>query len=417
MYFTTLTAEEFQQFTKENFSHYTQSSRHFQYRNINQKDSHLVGLKDSSDNVIAACLLNEARCLRYFRYFYTHRGPVMDYSDMKLVKYFFASLTKYLRKLKCIYVLVDPYLLESIRETDGEIIDKYNNKVLIKELAKLGYIHQGYSTDYSQMSQIRWLSVLDLKDKTETQILNEMDYQTRRNIKKTYEMGVQVRTLSIDETPAFFELFRMAEEKHGFKFRELEYFKQMQHTYGNRAFLKMAYVDLHNYLNKLNEKQNELVSELNKINAKLEESPNSKKTKSKLNQLKQQEASNNRKINETKDLIKTKGDTLNLAAALYLYNEHEVYYLASGSNPEYNQFMGAYRLQWEMIKFAKKNHIDRYNFYGVTGDFSDNAEDYGVQRFKEGFNAYIEEYIGDFIKPVRPLIYKLYQITEKARHK
>ncbi|GEP79817.1 aminoacyltransferase [Staphylococcus carnosus] len=412
MYFTTLTAEEFQQFTKENFSHYTQSSRHFQYRNINQKDSHLVGLKDSSDNVIAACLLNEARCLRYFRYFYTHRGPVMDYSDMK-----FASLTKYLRKLKCIYVLVDPYLLESIRETDGEIIDKYNNKVLIKELAKLGYIHQGYSTDYSQMSQIRWLSVLDLKDKTETQILNEMDYQTRRNIKKTYEMGVQVRTLSIDETPAFFELFRMAEEKHGFKFRELEYFKQMQHTYGNRAFLKMAYVDLHNYLNKLNEKQNELVSELNKINAKLEESPNSKKTKSKLNQLKQQEASNNRKINETKDLIKTKGDTLNLAAALYLYNEHEVYYLSSGSNPEYNQFMGAYRLQWEMIKFAKKNHIDRYNFYGVTGDFSDNAEDYGVQRFKEGFNAYIEEYIGDFIKPVRPLIYKLYQITEKARHK
>ncbi|CAL28544.1 fmhA protein [Staphylococcus carnosus] len=341
----------------------------------------------------------------------------MDYSDMKLVKYFFASLTKYLRKLKCIYVLVDPYLLESIRETDGEIIDKYNNKVLIKELAKLGYIHQGYSTGYSQMSQIRWLSVLDLKDKTETQILNEMDYQTRRNIKKTYEMGVQVRTLSIDETPAFFELFRMAEEKHGFKFRELEYFKQMQHTYGNRAFLKMAYVDLHNYLNKLNEKQNELVSELNKINAKLEESPNSKKTKSKLNQLKQQEASNNRKINETKDLIKTKGDTLNLAAALYLYNEHEVYYLSSGSNPEYNQFMGAYRLQWEMIKFAKKNHIDRYNFYGVTGDFSDNAEDYGVQRFKEGFNAYIEEYIGDFIKPVRPLIYKLYQLTEKARHK
>lgn len=34
------------------------------------------------------------------------------------------------------------------------------------------------------MSQIRWLSVLDLKDKTEDQLLKEMDYQTRRNIKK-----------------------------------------------------------------------------------------------------------------------------------------------------------------------------------------------------------------------------------------
>ena len=133
-----------------------------------------------------------------------------------------------MKKHRCIYVLVDPYLLASLRETDGEIIESYDNQRFIKELSKLGYIHQGYTIGYSQMSQIRWLSVLDLKDKSETQLLNEMDYQTRRNIKKTYEMGVQVRTLSIDETPTFFKLFRMAEEKHGFKFRELDYFKQIQ---------------------------------------------------------------------------------------------------------------------------------------------------------------------------------------------
>ena len=37
----------------------------------------------------------------------------------------------------------------------------------------------------------------------------------------------------------------------------------------------------------------------------------------------------------------------------------------------------------EMIKFAKEHNIDRYNFYGITGDFSENAEDYGVQQFKK----------------------------------
>ena len=36
-----------------------------------------------------------------------------------------------------------------------------------------------------------------------------------------------------------------------------------------------------------------------------------------------------------------------------------------------------------MIKFAKEHNIDRYNFYGITGDFSENAEDYGVQQFKK----------------------------------
>lgn len=30
-----------------------------------------------------------------------------------------------------------------------------------------------------------------------------MDYQTRRNIKKTYEMGVKVKTLPIEETNTF----------------------------------------------------------------------------------------------------------------------------------------------------------------------------------------------------------------------
>lgn len=41
-------------------------------------------------------------------------------------------------------------------------------------------------------------------------------------------MGVKVRTLPMDETDTFFELFQMAEEKHGFKFRDKPYFYEMQ---------------------------------------------------------------------------------------------------------------------------------------------------------------------------------------------
>lgn len=417
MYFTNLTEAEFENYTKQHFSHYTQSVKHYHNRNKTQHDVHIVGVKDNQNEVIAACLLTEARSMRFFKYFYTHRGPVMDYKNAELVKYFFAALTLYLRKQKGIYVLVDPYVLESIRETDGEIIEQFDNHQLIQTLEKLGYKHQGYSTGYSSMSQIRWLSVLDLKGKSETQLLNEMDYQTRRNIKMTYEMGVQVRTLSIDETPLFFELFKMAEEKHGFTFRGLDYFKQMQKVYGHRGFLKLAYVDLHTYLKELKEKHAQLQSDLDEVNEKLKESPNSKKSKSRANQLQQQFNSNERKIKETQAMIEKDGNILNLAAALYLYNEHEVYYLSSGSNPQYNAFMGAYRLQWEMIKFAKKKGIDRYNFYGITGDFSDNAEDYGVQKFKEGFNAHVEEYIGDFIKPLRPMLYKLSLLLDKLKNR
>ncbi|NJH66572.1 peptidoglycan bridge formation glycyltransferase FemA/FemB family protein, partial [Staphylococcus agnetis] len=71
---------------------------------------------------------------------------------------------------------------------------------LIQVMHKLGYEHQGYPVGYSTSSQIRWLSVLDLKDKSVDALLKEMGYQTRRNIKKTYEMGVEVMTLPYEET-------------------------------------------------------------------------------------------------------------------------------------------------------------------------------------------------------------------------
>ena len=179
--------------------------------------------------------------------------------------------------------------------------------------------------------------------------------------------------------------------------------------------LKLAYIDLQDYLNTLQDKHKELEKQLKEVEQTLEENPNSKKNKTKHTQVKQQFDSNERKIKQTKEKIDEEGQVLNLAAALYIYNEHEVYYLSSGSNPKYNAYMGAYRLQWEMIKFAKEHNIDRYNFYGITGDFSEDAEDAGVQKFKEGFNADVYEYIGDFIKPIKPIFYRVKETLENRK--
>ncbi|PTF36580.1 aminoacyltransferase [Staphylococcus cohnii] len=412
MYFTHLKVDEFESFTHNHASHYTQSVNHFHYRNQHKNDVHIVGVKDNEDNVIAACLLTEARSFKFFKYFYTHRGPVLDFSDYQLVRFFYKNLTKYLKKHRGLYVLTDPYTLENIRNSQGEILESYNNKPLIKTMEDIGYKHQGYTVGYSQISQIRWLSVLDLKNKTEDDLLKEMDYQTRRNIKKTYEMDVQIRTLPIEETSRFFKLFKMAEEKHGFKFRDQHYFKEMQNIYHDNSMLKLAYIDLSALLVKQNKQLEKLNEDLENIKARLENNPNSKKNKNKYEQGLQQIKVQQRKVTETEALIKTDGTILDLAAALYIYNDHEVYYLSSGSNPRYNTYMGAYRLQWEMIKFAKAHNIHRYNFYGITGDFSENAEDAGVQKFKAGFNAHIEEYVGDFIKPIRPLLYKIYALIK-----
>lgn len=408
MQFVELTPEEFDAFSRVHFSHYTQSTTHYHYRNAHYHDAHLVGVKTDDGTVLAACLLTEARALKVFKYFYTHRGPIMDHTNYPLVQFFYKSLASYLKARRGLYILADPYVLENIRNAEGEITTHYHNDMLIKTMAQAGFVHQGYPIGYDQMSQIRWLSVLDLKDKDEATLLKNMDYQTRRNIKKTEEMGVKVRELSIEETPTFFKLFKMAEEKHGFKFRDEPYFRRMLETYGEQASLQLAYIDLSHYMTHLQKSQATLLDQLTRVDKQLETS-NAKKLKTQLQQLKQQYDSIQKRINQTQEMIDTDGPILNLAAALYICTPYEVYYLSSGSNPKYNAYMGAYKLQWDMIKHAKAHNIPRYNFYGITGDFSKDAIDYGVQQFKRGFDAHVEEYIGDFIKPLRPTVYKLAQ--------
>lgn len=144
MQFVTLTTEEFDTFTRNHFSHYTQSVPHLKFRQ-QQGVAHLVGVKDEAQNVIAACLLTEARSLKFFKYFYTQRGPVMDFNNTSLVKFFFEQLTAYLKRHRCLYVLTDPYLIENVRNAKGEIIEARDNTAMKQVMASLGYVHQGYS--------------------------------------------------------------------------------------------------------------------------------------------------------------------------------------------------------------------------------------------------------------------------------
>ncbi|EHR98757.1 aminoacyltransferase FemA domain protein [Staphylococcus epidermidis VCU128] len=97
MYFTTLTEREYENFINNRPVHFAQSIDQYRFRKNKSNDVHLVGVKDK-DEVIGACLLSEARALKIFKYFYSHKGPVLDYKNEGLVQCFFKGLTKYLKK-------------------------------------------------------------------------------------------------------------------------------------------------------------------------------------------------------------------------------------------------------------------------------------------------------------------------------
>lgn len=411
MKFCELQPDEFESFVNEHFSHYTQSRIHYDYKVEHNEPVHIVGVKEG-DEVLAACLLTSARAFKYFNYFYSHRGPVMDYSNKTLVDLFYTELRGYLKSHNGLFALIDPHIIMNYRDHDGNITESNDVKGFIEQMEGLGYHHRGFPVGYSDDSQARFLSVLNLEGKSEDELLKEMEYKTRRNIKKTYEMGVRLRDLSIEETDKFFELFQMAEDKHGFSFRDFDYFVKMQKIYKDQCRLVLSYIDLDEHLDILRKDLKRKEDEYNKEKLKLDENPGFRKLRNKVDQLAKAVDKEKKKVTEIEALKQTDGRILHLASALYIHNEHELYYLSSGSNPKYNQFMGPYNMMFEMIKYAKSLNLKTYNFYGVTGVFTEDAEDYGVLKFKKGFNAHIEEYIGDFILPLSPF-YKLYELRQK----
>lgn len=93
---------------------------------------------------------------------------------------------------------------------------------------------------------------------------------------------------------------------------------------------------------------------------------------------------------------------------------NKVWYLYGASSNEHRNLMPNYLLQWEGIKYAISKGKDVYDFRGVSGVLDESHPQYGLYRFKKGFNAEFTEFIGEIYLDFKPLVYKLYKISEKT---
>ncbi|RIN28177.1 peptidoglycan bridge formation glycyltransferase FemA/FemB family protein, partial [Staphylococcus succinus] len=171
------------------------------------------------------------------------------------------------------------------------------------------------------------------------------------------------------------------------------------------------------YIEELKAEREVLSKDINKAIKDIEKRPENKKSYNKKDNLEQQLIANQQKIDEAKALQQEHGDELPISAAYFIVNPYEVVYYAGGTSNEFRHFAGSYAIQWTMINYALDNNIDRYNFYGISGDFTEDAEDAGVVKFKKGFNADVVEYVGDFIKPINRPMYKIYTTLKKLKEK
>jgi lipid II:glycine glycyltransferase (peptidoglycan interpeptide bridge formation enzyme) len=73
-------------------------------------------------------------------------------------------------------------------------------------------------------------------------------------------------------------------------------------------------------------------------------------------------------------------------------------------------------MMWEVIKFGKKESLSRFDMWGSLGPNADRNDPwYGFHRFKEGYSPRLVEFIGDFDLVLKPGLYSVLKIADRAR--
>ena len=79
-------------------------------------------------------------------------------------------------------------------------------------------------------------------------------------------------------------------------------------------------------------------------------------------------------------------------AFVIFYGKEAVYHYGAGTD-EGRKYPGAYLIQWEAIKEAKKRGMTRYNLWGVAPENKPNHRFFGLSIFKRGFGGKDVEYL------------------------
>ena len=85
-----------------------------------------------------------------------------------------------------------------------------------------------------------------------------------------------------------------------------------------------------------------------------------------------------------------------LSGALLVNYANVTSYVYGCSSNEYRKYMPNYLMQWTMIKYAIESGCHTYDFCGIPYWYDETHKNYGVYRFKQGFNGKVKTYAGEF---------------------
>mgnify|MGYP003301158433 CR=1 FL=1 len=405
---------EKQEFIEYSQSHpqglFFQSPYWIEIKEQNGWQGKIVGIKKDG-KIIAATILLIKKVIGNIRFAYAPRGFLLDYSDFPLLEVFTNEIKSYLKNLGVAFLKINPYVDYQLRDVNGEPMENTKNDALMEKLKSLGYIHYGFYVDMDEKKDLepRWISVLDIKGKTIDELFKNFRSGTKWGINNSKKNFITMVEANEDNLFEFKNLMEHTSERRGFVDRPLSYYTEMFKILKRENAVKVLFAEI-NFKELL-----EFTKARYEKNAKrLEVIKDNPKKQKEFNEISSEQKSLEPRLETLHKNVEEFGEKKIIAGGWYMLYGREIVYLFGASYKPFMRYNSQYLLQYEMLKFAIDEGYDKFNFYGIDGNFDENSVNYGLFDFKRGFNADVHELIGEFDLIVNKSLYKQYNLLFKG---
>ena len=406
MIFTEINSEELQQFQKENNHRYffPQSAEYNLMTNNSNNSLRTKILAVIENNKILA--YGTFIYFQYKKFFYkvtAQFGPIMNYSNIDLVKFYMTELKKYFAKdLRVLSVRVNPFINEKYFKDIEYITENQDANKVAKILNDLNYIPMDADLFTNPTLPPRCIFSKSLDENiTESNLLKNISQIARYTINRTIKEGVLVREIDIfneNDAKIFDEINRATENRINFEIRDNTYFKSLKNNIGEKARYLISYIDCDQFIKTTTETIATLEKERDDLKEKLDQGKvNAKKATNRLKEFDENIGIWYKKIEKIKELKSENGNIINLSCASFIESGQDLIYFTSGAISKFHRYEGPYAILFHMMKYAINNNFKYFNFFGTSKDFaSETASDYGVLQFKRNFNGNIEYFMDNY---------------------
>lgn len=399
--------QQFDNYAKTHeYSSYYQSSSYGKLMNNHGLKPMYLGFYDK-DKLIGASLILSKPSFMGFKYGYAPRGLLIDYNNYNQMIDLAKDLKNFLFKERFILLKIDPLILISKRDKDGNVIyENTHRDNIIETFKRAGFHHCGFNRTF-ESAKPRWLAYLDLQN-GEDNLFKNLTKQTRNKIRKAMKLGVEV----YQDNDAITKIYPFIARKGNYS---LKYYQEFSELFSNNLEIYVAKINTEKYVEGsrlLYEKELEYNEYLNNIISR--DGYKGKDMKDILSK----KMESDKLLIIYKDylvnsitLLRNNPEGIIIGGTIIVKEEDTIHLLIDGYDKTYSKFCPLYLTKWEIIKKYLNSDFKYFDINAVTGIFDKNEENAyrGLNEMKLGFNTTVYEYIGEFNLIINNPIYALYK--------